>query len=105
MVAAAHQGQLYVVLHVLDVEGAALGARAQQRANDGVGQGFDGFANAGRCRTLWATHREKGFGDSNGNFLRRKRHHITAAANDLVLIQYGWNAAGTRGARRCQVGV
>ena len=105
LVASAHQGQLHMVLHVFDVEGATFGARAQQGAHHGVGECFDGFANAGRCCALRATHCQECFGHGNRNFLRCKWHHITAAANDLVLIQHGWNAAGTRCPWRCQVGV
>ncbi len=107
LVAAAHQGQLDVVLHVLDVEGAALGARAQQRAHDAVGQRFDGFTDADRGGALGAAHGQEGLGQGDGNLLRRERHDVAAAANDLVLVQDRRNAAGpgVGGAVRGKVGV
>ena len=47
MVAAAHQAQLNMVLHVFNMEGAAAGARAHQCPGDLVGQCLHRLAHAG----------------------------------------------------------
>ena len=46
MVLAAHQGQFDLVLHVLDMKGAALAHPARQRADDFGGQFLDDFMHA-----------------------------------------------------------
>ncbi len=86
MMAAAHQTQLDLVLHVFDVEGAAARTRTQQRTNDHLGQAVHRFANAGRCRTLRAVNREKGFHQGHGNLVRLERHDCAVAANDLIAL-------------------
>jgi len=94
VVAAAHQAELDLVLHVFDVEGTAAGARAYQGTRDGLRQAIDHFAHAGRSRALRAVHREKGFHHRDGDFLRLEGYDGAVAANDLVV---GEGA----GARRC----
>ena len=87
VVAAAHQAQFDLVLHVFDVKGAAAGSRAHQCAHHRLGQAVDGFAHAGRCGTLGAMHRQKGFHQCNGDLGGLKGHHGAIAANDLVVAQ------------------
>ena len=84
MVAAAHQAQLHLVLNILDVEGAAARAAAQERAHHTLGQCVDRLAHAGRCRTLGAVHREEGFHQRHGDLVRLERHHRAIAPDDLV---------------------
>ena len=85
MVAAAHQAQFDLVLHVLDVEGAAAWARAHQCTHHVLRQRVHHFAHAGRGSALGATHCQKGFHQGDGDFLRFKLHDRAVAAQDLVV--------------------
>ena len=87
VVAAAHQAQFNLVLHVFDVKGAAARARAHQGAHHRLGQAVDGFAHAGRSGTLRAMYRQKGFHQRDRDLGGLKGHHGTIAANDLVMAQ------------------
>ena len=87
VVAAAHQAQLDLVLNVFDVKGAAARSRAHQCAHHRLGQAVDGFAHAGRCGTLGAMHRQKGFHQRHGDLRGLKGNHSAIAANDLVVAQ------------------
>ena len=94
MVTAAHQAELDLVLHVFDVEAAAAGTRAQQRAHDRFGQTVDGFAHARRRRTLRAVHRQKRLHQRHRDLVRLERHDRAIAANDLVALVYGRRGVG-----------
>ena len=87
MMAAAHQAQFDLVLHVFNVKGAAAGARAHQGAHHRLGQTVDGFAHAGRSRTLGAVYRQKGFHQRDRDLGGLEGHHGTIAANDLIVAQ------------------
>ena len=95
VVAAAHQAQFDLVLHVLDVEGAAARARTHQRADHGLGQLVHGLAHAGRGRALRAVHRQEGLHHRDGDLVRLERHHGAVAPDDLVVGQGDWR-------RRCR---
>jgi hypothetical protein len=69
VVAAAHQAELDLVLHVLDVEGAAARARAQQRAHH-ARSALDRLAHAGRRRALRAVHRQEGLHQRHRDLVR-----------------------------------
>ena len=84
VVAAAHEAEFDVVLDVLDVEGAAAGARAQQRAHDGRGELVDRLAHAGRGRALGAVHGEEGLHQRHRDLVRLEADHGAVAADDLV---------------------
>jgi hypothetical protein len=84
VVATAHQAQLDMVLHVLDVEGAAARPRAQQRAHHGLGQPLDRLAHARRCRALRAVHGQEGLHQGHRDLVRLERDHRAVAADDLV---------------------
>ena len=104
VVAAAHQAELDLVLHVFDVEGAAARARAQQRAHHRLGQAVDGLAHAGRGRALRAVHRQERLHQRDRDLVRLERHDRAVAAKDLVALvrrrRGAWRAAGA--ARGCR---
>ena len=87
VVAAAHQTQLDLVLHVFDVKGAAAGPRTHQGAHHRLGQAVNSFAHAGRSGALGAMHRQKGLHQRNGDLGGLKGDHGAIAANDLVVAQ------------------
>ena len=89
VVAAAHQAEFDLVLHVFDVEGATAGARTHQRTHHVLRQGIDVFAHAGRCCSLGAVDGQEGFHQRHGDLAGFKRHHGAVAANDLVLRKSG----------------
>ena len=62
MVLAAHQGQLDLVLDILDVKGAALTDPAGERAGDLVGKPLDDLVHPARCGGAVALDREEGLG-------------------------------------------
>ncbi len=86
VVATAHQPEFDVVLHVLDVEGAAARARAQQRAHHGLGQRVHGLAHARRGCPLRAVHREERLHQGHRDLARLERDHRAVAAQDLVAL-------------------
>ena len=87
MVAAAHQAQFDLVLHVFDVKSAATGAGAHQGAHHVLGQFFNDFTHTGGCCALGAVHRQKGFHHGHGDLVGLKRDHGTVAADDLVVVE------------------
>jgi len=100
VVTAAHEGELDVVLHVLDMERAAAGTRPQQRTHDHLGQPLDRFAHARRCRALRAMDREEGFHQRDRDLVRLEPHHRAVAADDLITGESrGRRTAGRNGAR------
>ena len=82
----AHQGQFNLILHFFDVEGAAGRLEAQQRGNNGLGQLTHLIAHPGAGRFMATVDGEKGFGQGNGNFVRRKRGNRAVATNNLVRL-------------------
>ena len=84
VVAAAHQAELHLVLHVFDVERAATGTRAQQRAHHGLGERVDGFTHAGGSGALRAVHRKEGLHQRDGDLVRLEHDHGAVAPDDLV---------------------
>ncbi len=96
VVAAAHQAQFDLVLHIFNMEGAAARTRAQQCANHGLGQLVHGLAHAGGGRALGTAHGQEGLGQCDGDLLRREGHHIAAAADDLVAVLHGQVMGGGR---------
>ena len=98
----AHQAQLDLVLHIFNMEGAAIGTRAHQCAHHAFGQFVDGVAHAGRRRALRAAHSQESLGQGHGNLLGRESHHIAAAADDLIAVIGGGRigCAGRRGRRQ-----
>ena len=87
VVAATHEAQLDMVLHIFNMEGATAGARAHQCAGDLMGQGLYRLAHAGRRSALGSVNRKKGFHQRNRNFVGLKRYDCTIAADDLVMRQ------------------
>jgi hypothetical protein len=89
VVAAAHQAELDLVLHVFYMEGAAAGARAQQRPDHRFGQTVDGLANACRGRALGAVNREERLHQRDRDLVRLER-------NDRRHCGAGSDSPGTR---------
>ena len=83
MVAAAHQTEFDLILHVLNVESATARTRAQERAHHRLGENVHGFANARRCGTLGAVDRQKRLHQRDRNLAGLKRHHRPVAAKDV----------------------
>ena len=87
MMTTAHQAQLHLVLHILDVKRAPGRTRAHQGADHTLRQAVDRFTHAGRGGTLCAMHRQKSLHHGNGDLVGLKRHHRAVTADDLVLAQ------------------
>jgi hypothetical protein len=84
VMAAAHQAEFDLVLHVLDVEGAAARAAAQQGAHDAAGELLDRLAHAGRSRALRAVHRQKGLHQRDRDLVGLEADDGAVAPDDLV---------------------
>ena len=99
MLARAHQGQLHLVLHIFDVEGAAVRLAAHQGGDHVVRQLLDQFADACRLAGALAVHGEESLGHGDGDLGRCERHHGAVAADDAVVAirdQLGRASAGCR---------
>ena len=83
---AAHQGQFNLILHFFDMEGAAGRLKTQQCGYNGVGQLTHLIAHPGTGCLMATVDGEKGFGQGNGNFIRRERGNRAVAANNLVRL-------------------
>ena len=99
VVAAAHQAELDLVLHVLDMKRAAARTRAQQAADDGLGQLVDGLADARRGGTLRAVDGEKRLHQRDRDLVRLERDDGAVAAKDLVALVRRCGGAGRVGVR------
>ena len=86
VVAAAHQAELDLILDVLDVERAAARTRAQQAANDRLGQAVDGLAHARRGRALRAVDGEERLHQRDRDLVGLERDDGAVAAKDLVAL-------------------
>ena len=85
VLAAAHQGQLDLVLHVLDGESAAGRARAHQRAHHGLRQGVHVLAHAGGGGALRSVDGQEGLHHGHGDLGGFEAHHGAVAPHDLVV--------------------
>jgi len=104
MLARAHQRQFHLVLHVFDMEGAAVRLAAHQRADRVVGQFGDQSADACRLASHLAVHGQERLGQRNLDLVRLERHHGAVAADDAV-VGLGDQLGGTAAGRRCDVGI
>jgi hypothetical protein len=91
--AVAHQRQLNLVLHFLDMDGAAGRLPPYQRADHGCRQPLDLLAHGGRRRALTATHGEKRLGHRHCDLAGLERHDRAIAADQLVVGQRGGHRA------------
>ena len=89
VLAAAHQGELDLVLDFLDVDRAALGLALHQRIDDGVGDLHDFVAHARARRALAAVDREERLGDRDRDLRGLEADHRAVAADHLVLLVAG----------------
>ena len=96
VLARAHQGQFHLVLHVFDMERAAVRAAAQQCAHDVLRLLVDQLAHTRGSSTLPAIHGEESLGHGHGDLRRLEADHGAVAANDLVVgkIDAGSGAGG-----------
>ena len=76
LLAVAHQGQFYLVLNFLDVDGATGGHAALEGGGDLFGQACHGFMDAGRCSGGAAFDSEKGLADGDGNLVVIVAHYL-----------------------------
>ena len=83
MVLAAHQGQFDLVLHVLDMKGAALAHPARQRADDLGGQLLDDFVHAARRCGGVPFDREERLGHRDRNLAGVEFRNRAVAADHL----------------------
>ena len=102
MVAATHEAQLNVVLHVFNMKSTTAGARAHQGTGDLVGQRLYRFAHAGRRRSLGSVNRKKSLHQSNSNFVGLKRYNCAIAPDDLVMRQRTLRACRSRAQGGCE---
>ena len=100
MVAAAHQAEFDMVLHVLDVKGAATRARAHQRTHDDLRQFVHRLAHACRRGTLRAMHGEESLHQRHRDLVRLEHDHGAVATDDLVSLINGRGARGHVSHRR-----
>ena len=84
MFAGAHQGEFDLILNFFDVNRAALGLDAHQRAHHGVGQLLRQLAGTGRGGALVAVGGQVGFGHGHGDLGRFKADHRAVASNHFV---------------------
>ncbi|MNS68751.1 hypothetical protein D3C72_1020390 [compost metagenome] len=84
MLARAHQRQFDLVLDVFNMEGAAIGAVANQGADGLAGQRFDQFADARGRGALSTVDGQEGLGHGDGDLAGFKPNHRAIAANDVV---------------------
>jgi len=102
VVAAAHEAELDLVLHVFYMEGAAARARAQQAADDRFREAVDGLADAGRCGSLRAMDREERLHQGDRDLVRLEGDDGAVAAQGLVpLVRRSGAGRPGRDARRC----
>ncbi|MNY04476.1 hypothetical protein D3C86_1371560 [compost metagenome] len=94
MLARAHQRQFHVVLHVFDMEGAAIRAAAQQRAHHVLGDLLHQLAHTRGGSALAAVDGQEGLGHGDGNLVRLERHHGPIAADELVVLIVGGSGGG-----------
>ena len=83
VVLAAHQGQFDLVLHVLDMKGAALAHPARQRADDFRGQLLDDFMHAAGGSRAVPLDREKRLGHRDRNLAGVEFRNRAVAADHL----------------------
>ncbi len=84
MLARAHQRQFDLVLDVFNMEGAAVGAVANQRVDGLAGQRFDQFAHTRGRGALSAIDGQEGLGHGDGDLAGLKANHRAIAADDVV---------------------
>ncbi|MPM24442.1 hypothetical protein SDC9_70924 [bioreactor metagenome] len=101
LMAAAHQAELDLVLHIFDVEGAAARARAGECVHDRLREVVHHFADAGRRRALRTMRGQKRFHHGHGDLLRLERNHGTVAADDLELDEISRGRRRRVGGRSC----
>ena len=97
----AHQGQLHLVLHILDVDGAAGGHATLEGGGDQLGQLGHGFMDAAGGRGGAAFHSEKGLGNGHCDLAGLKRHHGAIALDDAQLPRCGGGDAAADVADSC----
>jgi hypothetical protein len=85
VLAAAHQREFDLILNVFNMEGAAVRAAAQQRADHALRELLDQFAHASRGRALTTVDGQECLGHGDGDLRRLERHHAAIATDHLVV--------------------
>jgi len=102
--AAAHEGELDLVLNVFDVDGARVAGAAAECLHDGLREGFDGLADAAGGGGFGAFDGDEGFGDGDGDLAGVEGRETAVAADDLKGLR-GGGVAGEGGGRDGRSGV
>ncbi len=84
MVFRAHQRQFHLVLHVLDVEGAAFAHALGQRGDDIAGQFLDDLMDAPRRGRRIALDGDERLGERHRNLGGVERGHAPVALDEAV---------------------
>ena len=82
----AHQGKLYMVLHIFDMEGTAARLTTRERLHHILGEVLYEFPNSCRCRSLASVDGQKSLGHGYGNLHRFKGNHRAIAADQFEII-------------------
>ena len=83
--AGAHEREFDSVLDIFDVKRAAVGATANQRADNLMRQRVDDLAHARRSGTLTAVDGQEGLGHGDADLAGLKVHDRAVAADDVVV--------------------
>ena len=89
LVLAAHQRQLDLVLHVLDVEHPAILGATRERGEHVIGQGFDDLVHPARGGGLVALDGEECLGERHGDLALVERHQRAIALEDGIARRGG----------------
>ncbi len=85
MLARAHHRELDLVLHILDVEGAARGLAAHERLHHGLGERLHLVAHTRARRGIAADHREKRLRHRHRDLVGLEADDRAIAPDDLVV--------------------
>ena len=99
VVLATHQGELDLILDVLDVERPAAVAASGQARDDSVGQRRDDVVHATRRDRGVPFDREEGLGQRDRDLGRIKRGVVAVAADDVDPTRVAWHGRGRGRAR------
>ena len=78
-----HQGELHLILNILDVQRAASGHPPHEGDDHLFGEALGDFADTRRCGTLVALHRQESLGHGHLDLAGLKTNDCAIAPNDL----------------------
>ena len=89
MLAGTHERQLYLILNIFNVHGAARGHATLECCHDLLGELCHCLMNAAAGRRCSPFYRQEGFGDSHGNLAVFKGDHGAVSFYDPELARCG----------------